>query len=233
MLRDVQGERRLTDRRAGRDDDEVAWLEARRQGVEVGKARADARDLAAMRVEVVQSVVCVVQERLERAEAGIDALLADREELSFRPVDGLLDLRRIFVTDAGDTAGCADQVPKHGLALHDPRVLRGVDGGRRLVAEAREVRTTAHRLEILAPLERFGDRDDVDRFATFEQVEDGGVDAPVRLTVEVLRSKELGDFDDGIAVDEDGTEHRLLSFKALWRKAVDHDPRDVRDGCDD
>src|SRR4029079_1660084 len=32
---------------------------------------------------------------------------------------------------------------------------------------------------------------------------------------------------------EDGTEHRLLSFKTLWRKAVDHDPRDVLDGCGD
>ena len=62
------------------------------------------------------------------------------------------------------------------LALDDPGVLRGVDGGRRLVREARQVGAAADRLELVLALERLGDGDDVDRLAALEQLEDGRVD---------------------------------------------------------
>ena len=157
-----------------------------------------------MGVQVVEPVVGVVEQRLERAEAGVDALLADREQLRLGAVDRLLDLGRILVADAGDPAGGADQVAEDRLALDDPGVLDGMDGGRRLVREAREVGPAADRLELVAALEGLGDRDDVDRLAPLEQLEDGGVDAAVRLAVEVRRAQELGDLDDRVAVDEDG-----------------------------
>ena len=66
VLGDVEREARLADRRAGRDDDQVALLEAGRQRVEVREAGADAADLAAVRVEVVEPVVGVVEQRLQR-----------------------------------------------------------------------------------------------------------------------------------------------------------------------
>ena len=100
VLGDVEREARLADRRAGGDDDQVALLEAGRQRVEVGEAGPDAADLAAVGVEVVEPVVGVVEERLERAEAGVDALLADREQLRLGAVDRLLDLGRVLVADA-------------------------------------------------------------------------------------------------------------------------------------
>jgi hypothetical protein len=71
-----------------------------------------------------------------------------------------------------------------------------VDGGRRLVREAREVGPSADRLELFAPLERLRDRDDVDRLATLEQLEDRREDRAVRLAVEVRRTQELRDLDD-------------------------------------
>ena len=104
MLRDVEREARLADGRSGGDDDQVALLEAGRQRVEVGEAGPDAADLAAVGVEVVEPVVGVVEQRLERAEPGIDALLADREQLGLGAIDGLLDLGRVLVADAGDAA---------------------------------------------------------------------------------------------------------------------------------
>ena len=210
-----------TDGRAARTI-EVALLEAGRQGVEVGEAGADAADLAAVGVEVVEPVVGVVEQGLERAEPDVDPLLADREQLRLGAIDRLLDLRRVLVADPGDLAGRPDQVPQDRLALDDPGVLDGVDGGRRLVRQAREVGPAADRLELVAPLERLGDGDDVDRLAALEQVEDGRVDPPVRLAVEVLGAEELGDLDDRVAVDEDGAEHRLLGLETLGRQAVDH-----------
>ena len=122
----------------------------------------------------------------------------------------------------GDPAGSADEVAQDRLALDDPGVLRDVDGGRRLVREARQVGATADRLELVLALERLGDRDDVDRLAPLEQLERGGIDPAVRLAIEVGRAKELGDLDDRVAVDQDGAEHRLLGLETLRRKAVDH-----------
>ena len=39
----------------------------------------------------------------------------------------------------------------------------------------------------------------------------------VGLAIEVLRPQELGDLDDGIAIDEDRAEHGLLGFETLRR----------------
>ena len=222
VLGDVEREARLADRRPRGEDDEVALLEARRERVEVGEAGPDAADLAAVGVQVVEPVVGVVEERLERAEPGVDPLLADREQLRLGAVDRLLDLGRVLVADPGDPARGADEVAQDRLALDDPGVLRDVDGGRRLVRQARQVGAAADRLELVLALERLGDGDDVDRLAALEQLQRGRVDPPVRLPVEVGRPEELGDLDDGVAVDEDGTEHRLLGLETLRRKAVDH-----------
>ena len=159
---------------------------------------------------------------------GVDALLADREELGLGAIDGLLDLGRVLVPDPGDPARGPDEIAQDRLALDDPRVLRGVDRGRGLVAEAGEVGTPADRLELLAPLERLRDGDDVDRFTAFEQVDDGGVDPAVGLAIEVLGPQELGDLDHGIAVDEDRAEHGLLGFETLRRQAIDHGTAGLR-----
>ena len=65
MLGDVEREARLADAGSGRDDDEVALLEAGRQRVEVREAGPDAADLAAVGVQVVEPVVRLVEERLQ------------------------------------------------------------------------------------------------------------------------------------------------------------------------
>ena len=62
VLGDVEREARLADRRAGGEDHEVALLEPGGQRVEVAEAGADAADLAAVRVEVVEPVVRVVEQ---------------------------------------------------------------------------------------------------------------------------------------------------------------------------
>ena len=122
----------------------------------------------------------------------------------------------------GDAARRADQAAQDRLALDDPGVLGGMDRGGRLVGQAREVGPAADRLELFLALERLGHRHDVDGLAPVEQLQDRGVDPGVRLAVEVLRTQELRDLDDGIAIDEDRPEHGLLGFKTLRRKAVDH-----------
>ena len=223
---------------------EVALLEPGRQRVEVGEAGPDAADLAAVGVQVVEPVVRVVEQRLERAEAGVDALLADREQLRLGPVDRLAGPRP------------------------DPRSRCRRSGRRRAI----RLRRTALRSTIRAywatwtavgvwfdRLDRYArppiassssrrssdlrDGDDVDRLAPLEQLEHRRVDPAVRLAVEVRRAQELRDLDDRVAVDQDGAEHRLLGLETLRRKAVDHAAADswrtaigaliVRSACPD
>ena len=182
---------------------EVALLQTGGQRVQVGEPGSDAADLATMGVQVVEPIVRVVKERLQRAESRLDALLADREQLGLGAIDGLLDLRRVLVPDAGDPARGRDEIAQDGLALDDPRVLRDMDRGRRLVRQARQVGPAADRVKFVTPLERLGDGHDVDRLATLVEVEDRGVDAAVGLPVEVGGPEELRDLDDCVAIDEE------------------------------
>ena len=128
----------------------------------------------------------------------------------------------ILVPDPGDLAGGADQVPEDRLALDDPGVLHGVDGGRRLVRELREIGPAADLLQVLATFERLGDRDEVDRLPPLEELEHRLVDRAVGLAIEVLRLEEFRDLDDRLAIDQDGAQHRLLGFEAVRGQAVDH-----------
>src|SRR5439155_21690908 len=124
----------------GCDQDEVTFLEAGRKRVEIREATPDPTDLAAVRVEVVEPVVSVVQEIVEPAETYCDAPIADLEELALCPVDRLLDLCWILVADPRDLARGTDQIAEDRLALDDPRVLNGVDGGGRHVRQRRHIR---------------------------------------------------------------------------------------------
>ena len=222
VLGDVQREARLADAGPSGEDHEVALLEPGRECVQVREAGADPAHLAAVLVEVVEAIVRVVEEHPQRREPHVHAPLADREELRLGAVDRRLDVRAVLVPDRGDLARGGDEVPQDCLALDDPRVMDGVDGRGRPVAQRGQVRAPAHALEPPGPLEGLRDGHDVDRLAAFEQLEDGAVDEAVGLTVEVLRAQELGDLHDGVAVDEDRAEDRLLGVDALGREAVDH-----------
>jgi hypothetical protein len=184
-----------------------------------------------MGVEVVEPVVCLVEERIELRETGLDALLADGKEFSLRAIDGLLDLGWILVADAGYSPGRADEVPQDSLALDDPCVLDRMNRGRGRVRQTRQISSPADRLELVTPLERLRDRDDVDRFAPFEELEHRPVDRPVRLPVEVSRPQELGHLDDSVAVDEDRAEHGLLGLETLRWQAIDHALPNLTAGC--
>ena len=137
MLGDVEGKARLADRWPRSEDHQVALLEAGGECIEVGVAGPHAADLAAMRVQVIEPVIGVMQERLQRAEPDVDALLADREEFRLSAVDRLADLGGVLVADARDAACGPDQVAQDRLPLDDPGVLRGMDRGGRLVGETR------------------------------------------------------------------------------------------------
>ena len=175
-----------------------------------------------MRVQVVQPVVGVVQERPKRAETVVRSVLADGEQLGLGPIDRFLDVRAILVADGGDLACGPDQAPQNGLALHDPAVLGDVDGGGSVIAERGEVARAADCLQFAIPFQRLRDGDHVYRLAVLEEAEHRREDAAVGLAVEVLGVQEVRHLDDRVAIYQDGAEHGLLRVQVLWRQSVDH-----------
>ena len=166
----------------------------------------------------------------ERAEAGVDTLLADGEELLLGTVDRLADVRSVLVADAGDPTRGGDEVAQDGLALDDPGVVDRVHGRRSEVDEARQVGRTADLIELRSSFQDFRHGDDVDRLAALVEVEHRLVDRAVIGPVEVRRTQEVGDLDDRVAIDEEGAEDRLLGFDRLRRKAVDGQAAGLRTG---
>src|SRR3972149_6452674 len=71
-----------------------------------------------------------------RGEAGLEALLADREQLLLGAVHGRRDVRGLLVADAGDAPRGGDEVAQHRLALDDPSVVGGGPRRRRGGGEA-------------------------------------------------------------------------------------------------
>jgi hypothetical protein len=86
---DAESERRLSHARPGRDDDEVALLEARGQPVEVAKAGGDPGDVRAGLVQCCDSLEALLQQRLDVGEVAGHALLGKLEDDLLRAVDEL------------------------------------------------------------------------------------------------------------------------------------------------
>ena len=101
-----------------------------RQRIELREAGPDADDLAPMLVQVLEPVVGLVEQRLERAEPGATRLwLISNRSASARSIASWISA--VLVADRRDLAGGTDQVAQHRLALDDPPVLLDVDRGRR------------------------------------------------------------------------------------------------------
>ena len=191
VLRDVQGQARLSDAGPRRQDDQVGRLEAAEQRVELRQAGRDAEDLAAVLVQVLQPVVGLAEQGGERLEAAGGAVLADLEQDPLGPVDGDLGVVRLLVADRRDLAGRADQVAQHRLALDDPAVVLDVHGGRHRVHEGRQVGRPADLLQPVAPGKLVAEGYQVDRLALAVQRQHRLVDVSVLLAVEVGRPQEV------------------------------------------
>jgi hypothetical protein len=93
-------------------------------------------------------------------------------------------------------------------------------GGHR-VHQRGEVRRTADAVEQLPSRQLLPERHEVDRLALGVEGEHRLVDACVLRAVEVLRTQEVADLEDGVGVDQDRAEHALLGLYGLRRQLID------------
>ena len=159
----------LPDARTGRDHDQVAGLQPRREVVEVAEAGGQPG---------VGGVA--VLDRLEVEHRLVDQVAEDRHLVAVLApgdvVDPLLGVvghglgvvgRR--VRHLHDVGGRADQATPERRLRDDQRVVRGRGRGRDLVDQVAEVERTADLVEDALALERLDGGDDVDRLAAWRR----------------------------------------------------------------
>ena len=137
ILRDVQGERGLTDRRTGRHDNQVRALEAGRHLVEINETRRNSRRPALIRVELLHLLEYFHQhianddEAAELRRCEISRISASAS-LSIDPTSSSAGIA------IGDDLGrCPDQAAQHRLLLDDLRVIVDVRRCRHRIGQLR------------------------------------------------------------------------------------------------
>lgn len=139
------------------------------------------------------------------------------EDFALGIADQLRHVSRFVVRTALDLGRGADQLPLHVLLGDDFGVELHVGRRAHLLRELRQVRRTAHLLQLLADLQPLGDRIEVDRFEFGRELLDRAVDRPMLFGIESLGRDELLHGDDRILLEHQSAEHRLLQFDGLRR----------------
>ena len=80
-----------------------------------------------------------------------------------------------------------------------------------------EVGQAAGAVLVLARLDRLGDRDHVGRLALLDQLGDVAEDAAVVVAVEILGRDQVGDLVEGLVVEQQAAQQRLLGLDRMRR----------------
>ena len=219
VRRDVERERRLAHRGARGDHDQVGRLQARGDAVEVGEAgRHPGHHLLAL-VEPLDDFERLARQLVHRVERGADAALGDFEDFVLGLVEELVDARGRVVGGGGDFGRGRGERAQYRLLAHDARVVGDVGGGRDAGGELGDVSRAADRFELAARAQRVGHRDGVDRLVAVRQLGHHAKDLAMRLAIEVVGVEDFEGLVDGLVLEQDRAEHRLLGLQILRRNA--------------
>ena len=219
---DVGGERRLAHAGTARENDEVGGLQAAHVAVEIGEAGRD----PAERPLALVGPGGHVDRDLERVGEALEAAVvaAGLGDLIEAPL-GLLDLiararidRRV-IGDIDDVLADRDQFAPHRQVVDVAPVIVGVDDGRRFGREPRQILRHRDAADIVLA-EKGLQRDRRRELAGANHRAGDLEDAAMNLLDEMLAPKKVGDAVEGVVVDQDRAEQRLLGVEVVRRRAV-------------
>ena len=222
VLGDVHGERRLAHRRASRDHDEVAGLQAGGLAVELREAGRHAAHLARVLVQRVEPVDRLRQDVADRDEARTAAAAA-LGDLEHAPLGLVHEFVRGAAAPVGrgsrDLGASRDELPQDRALADDLGIGADVGRGRRVARDRAEVGEPADLLEPALALEVLGDRDGVAGPADLHDLDDRLEDEPVVAAVEVRGHDDVGDRVPGVGIEHQPAEHGLLRLDRVGRRA--------------
>ena len=185
VQRDVRSQAGLSHAGAASDDDEIRFLQAAQNRVQVGEAGGNAQQLILVLLQVLDAVNDLFHCPLDGHEVPPVALLGDAEDLLFGLVHDVISAFAPFVGQRSDAACGGDQSSQDRSALHNVGVVLHVDGGRHGIDERGDVRGATHLVQLLTPSQLIAEGDEVNRLAAFVQVQRGLIDPAMLLAVEV------------------------------------------------
>ncbi len=220
VLADVEHETGLAHRRARRDDDEVAGLQAARLAIDVVEAGRHAGDERLVLEQPLDLWKAVTDQRAHRHEAGLDAVFGDGKNRALGLVEDEVGFLIGLVGGAEDLVRREDQVPERRLFLDDLRVVLDVGRSRHPVNERCDVGRAAHLLEVAGALQLLLERHEIDRLAALRQIEHALEDAAMRVAEERLRADHRRRDVEGVVVDEDRAQHRSFRFEIMRKRTL-------------
>ena len=172
----AERERGLPHRRAGREDDQVAGLEAGRELVELAEARGDAGDVDAGLVEVHDPREALLEQVVDVGEVAADPLLGELEHHLLGAVDEVRRLAGTCLAEPLDLLADPNEPAERRHLLDDAGVVLGVRGRRHDRRQLRDLGGAADPLELAALVELVREGDRVDRLALAVEGERGPED---------------------------------------------------------
>ena len=208
-------ERRLAHRRACGDDDQVRELPAQRHAVDGHEARRHAVEGARILRRLLDLHQRAGQNILRRLHRPLDVSFGHLEYLALGISDQLRHVGRFVVRPLLNLGRRADQLALHVLLGDDLGVEFDVGGRTDLLRQLRQIRCTAHLLQLLLGLEPLGDGIEVDRFQLHRKLLDRAVDRAVLLGVKSVGRDVLLHGDDAVLFQHQRAEHGFLQFDRL------------------
>jgi len=176
----------LAHRRPSRQYDQIRLLEAAQQLVQFGEAGGHAQEVALVAVQIVDPIDDAVHDLADGGQLSADSALRYVEDQLLGPVDGLVDVVRLFVRERGDLPRDADQPAQGGGAFDDVGIVLDVNGRRDAVDQAGDVGRAPDLLQLVAAFQLVDQGHEIGGLAALLQVEHSLVDPAVFLAVEVI-----------------------------------------------
>ena len=143
-----------------------------------------------------------------------------------QPPLGVLDLRarrevdRRVIGDVDHVLADADQLAAHREIVDGAAVVRGVDDGGGFGREAREILADRHAADVGVGRQEGLQRHRRGDLAHADQAAGGLEDLLVQRLEEMLRLEEIRDAVEGVVVDQDRAEQRLLRLDIVRRAPI-------------
>jgi hypothetical protein len=144
-----------------------------------------------------------------------EAPLADVEDGLLGLVHHIVHAGALVVGDRGDLVGGVDHLAADRVSLHDAPVGFGVERGRHLVDQRRQVGGSADLAQLAAPVQFVGNGQQVDGDALLVQAGERLPDPFVTVDVEIVRAQELGDVVIDFRVNENRPYDGFFGFTAV------------------
>jgi hypothetical protein len=205
-LGDVEHEARLPHRRPGRDDHQIAALQAARHLVEIDKARRHAGDQPLLLEQLLDLRKAFLHQIAHRHEAGLQTVVGNGEDRRLGFVKDDVGFLIGLVGVGEDLVGGVDQIAESALLLDDLRVVLDVGRTRDAIGERGDIGRTADVIELPRPGELLFQRDEVDRIVALIERHHLVEDAAVRVAIEIVAIDHLRGEVERVVVDQDRAE---------------------------